>query len=80
MITPLTFLSGTFYSTTSLPGPFAAVLHYNPVFYLIDGFRYGFMGIAHSNLMIGALVSGGLAALLCWTAWALLKSGFGLKA
>ena len=39
VITPLTFLSGTFYSITNLPGPLATISHFNPFFYMIDGFR-----------------------------------------
>ncbi|HEX5689133.1 MAG TPA: ABC transporter permease, partial [Roseiflexaceae bacterium] len=44
IIVPLTFLSGTFYSTAVLPEPLRSISHYNPVFSLIDGFRYGFIG------------------------------------
>ncbi len=80
VITPLTFLSGTFYSVDALPAPWADLLHWNPVYLLIDGFRFGFMGVAHSSLLAGVIVCGGLAAGLCYLAWRLLKSGFGLKA
>ena len=46
LIMPLTMLSGVFYSIHSLPTLWQAVSHYNPVFYLIDGFRYGFFGVS----------------------------------
>lgn len=80
VITPLTFLSGTFYSVDALPRAMAVVLHWNPVFFLIDGFRWSFIGVAHSDIGVGAIVCGGLAAALCWASCAVLKTGYGLKA
>ena len=79
IIVPLTFLSGTFYSTSALPEPLRTFSHYNPVFSLIDGFRYGFVGHADAPLLMGALVSGGLALALSWACWAMLKSGYRLR-
>lgn len=79
IIVPLTFLSGTFYSTDALPEPFRTFSHYNPVFFLIDGFRHGFIGAHDAPLLMGALVSGGLALALCWACWAMLKSGYRLR-
>lgn len=49
IITPLTFLSGTFYSISVLPEFWFNVAHYNPFFYMIDGFRYGFLGVSDSS-------------------------------
>ncbi|MEJ0060231.1 MAG: ABC transporter permease [Terricaulis sp.] len=80
IVTPLTFLSGTFYSIDSLPEPFKTVSHWNPVFFLIDGFRYGFIGHNDAPLLIGALVSGAFAVALCVISWAMLKSGYRLRA
>jgi len=80
VITPLTMLSGTFYSVDALPPALSFLLHWNPVFFLIDGFRYGFIGEAHSDLLTGVLFTGALAIGLSWAAWAMLKSGYGLKA
>ncbi len=80
VITPLTMLSGTFYSVDALPPALGFLLHWNPVFFLIDGFRYGFIGQAHSDLTTGILFTGALAIGLTWGAWAMLKSGYGLKA
>lgn len=80
VIMPLTFLSGTFYDIQVLVEPFQTLSHYNPFFYLIDGFRYGFLGVANSNLMIGAAVTGLLAAGLCFCVWAMFRSGYKLKA
>src|SRR5690606_34124994 len=79
IVVPLTFLSGTFYSTSLLPEPWRTISHYNPVFSLIDGFRYGFIGHADAPLAMGALISFALAAALCWISWALLKSGYKLR-
>jgi ABC-2 type transport system permease protein len=79
VIMPLTFLSGTFYSTAVMPEPLRTIAHYNPVFSLIDGFRYGFIGHADSDLTTGAIFTGVLALVLCWICWALLKSGYRLR-
>lgn len=53
IVTPLTFLSGTFYSVNQLPPFWQELVHYNPFFYMIDGFRYGFIGHADGNIWIG---------------------------
>jgi ABC-2 type transport system permease protein len=79
IIVPLTFLSGTFYSTSVLPEPLRTLSHYNPVFSLIDGFRYGFVGAADAPLALGAALTGGLALALTWACWAMLKSGYRLR-
>ncbi len=79
VITPLTFLSGTFYSVERLPEPFRAASQYNPVYYLIDGFRYGFTGQAEANLGVGvALTFALILALGLWCYW-LFHSGYKLK-
>ena len=79
IIVPLTFLSGTFYSTSLLPEPLRTFSHYNPVFSLIDGFRYGFVGHADAPLLWGALFTGALALALTWACWAMLNSGYRLR-
>ncbi|MDZ7629229.1 MAG: ABC transporter permease [Parvularculaceae bacterium] len=79
VITPLTFLSGTFYAIGALPEPFLTFSHFNPVFYLIDGFRYGFTGVAEASLVLGAGVSLALTAALGAWSYLLLKSGYKLK-
>lgn len=55
-ITPLTFLSGTFYSIENLPNFWKNIAHFNPFFYMIDGFRYGMTGHNDGNIAVGALV------------------------
>ncbi|NBX53193.1 MAG: multidrug ABC transporter permease, partial [Proteobacteria bacterium] len=54
LITPLTFLSGTFYSTNSLPEFWKNISHFNPFFYMIDGFRFGITGHNDGNLFLGS--------------------------
>jgi ABC-2 type transport system permease protein len=79
VITPLTFLSGTFYSIERLPEPIRDIAHYNPVFLLIDGFRYGFIGQADGPIIWAALVSVALATALSATCWMVIRSGWRLK-
>jgi ABC-2 type transport system permease protein len=80
VIVPLTFLSGTFYDVKVLAEPFQTLAHWDPFFYLIDGFRYGFLGVANSNIMTGVFVTGGLAFVTCAFVWWLFKIGYKLKA
>jgi ABC-2 type transport system permease protein len=56
IITPLTFLSGTFYSVHKLPPFWQTVSHYNPFYYMIDGFRYGLTGYSDSSVSTGIVV------------------------
>ncbi|MBR9843645.1 MAG: ABC transporter permease [Rhodobacteraceae bacterium] len=79
IVTPLAFLSGTFYSVEALPKGLAQVTHMNPIFYLIDGARYGVIGVSDSAPGFGIVVVGGTTAALCFVAWAMLKSGYRLK-
>jgi ABC-2 type transport system permease protein len=79
VITPLTFLSGTFYAIRSLPEPFLTFSHFNPVFYLIDGFRFGFIGAAEASLAVGVAATLAINIALWVWCFALLKSGYKLK-
>ncbi len=79
IIMPLAFLSGTFYSVEILPEPFYTISHINPVFFMIDGFRYGFIGAGDSNLLVGALVCLALNGVLLVACLMLLRSGWRLK-
>jgi len=80
VIMPLTMLSGTFYPIGRLPEPFVTISHFNPFFYMIDGFRYGFTGHAESNLWIGGGFCLAITLALTGWCWALLRSGYKLKA
>ena len=79
VVMPMTFLSGTFYLVENLPEPFATISHWNPFFYLIDGFRYGFIGTAEGSLTIGVVMSAVLAVGMAGTCWLVFKSGWRLK-
>lgn len=79
VVMPLTFISGTFYSTLALPEPFRTLTRFNPVFYLIDGFRYGFISRTDGSLSVGALYTGLLTLVLAVWCWALFRSGWRLK-
>ena len=80
IILPLSFLSGTFYSIHGLPEFFQTLMRVNPLFYVIDGFRFGFSGVAESNLTIGVLLIAAINLILLFTVLRVLKSGWKLKA
>jgi ABC-2 type transport system permease protein len=79
VVTPLSLLSGTFYSVRQLAPTFQAISHANPFFYVISGFRAGFLGMSDSPLWIGALGLLVLNILLWALCYALLKSGWKIK-
>lgn len=80
LVQPLTLLSGTFYAIDRLPAAMQSILRGNPFFYMIDGFRAGFIGVAEAPVWLGAGLIGGLVLLLWWLAYALLESGWKLRA
>ena len=80
IVTPLSFLSGTFYSVEDLPDFMWTLTHLNPVFYLIDGVRFGVIGTSDSSPWLGVpivVASTALAVAVCWR-W--FKSGYRMKA
>ena len=79
VITPLSFLSGAFYSTDRLPDFWRHVAHLNPFFYMIDGFRYGFIGHADGSLVAGAAVLAAADLLLGLATWQLIARGYKLR-
>lgn len=79
VVMPMTFLSGTFYLVDRLPEPFRTLSHYNPFFYLIDGFRFGFIGHAEGSLAVGVALTVGLTLALGATAYVLFRRGWRLK-
>ena len=79
VILPLTFLSGTFYSTQHLPETFQKIAHFNPFFYVIDGFRYGFLGVHDGNLVAGIIILTTLIVLFWFSCVQLFASGYKLK-
>ncbi|MBE7219091.1 MAG: ABC transporter permease [Caulobacteraceae bacterium] len=79
VIMPLSFLSGTFYSISALPAVVQPAARFNPFFYLIDGFRYGFTGHADASVWVGATISLALAVVLSGLVWELFRRGWRLK-
>ncbi|WP_297575760.1 ABC transporter permease [uncultured Deefgea sp.] len=79
LIMPLTFLSGVFYSIHSLPPFWQQVSHFNPVFYMIDGFRYGFFGQSDVNPWLSLSVVGFSLLILAAMAFSLIKSGYKIR-
>ncbi|MDE2212981.1 MAG: ABC transporter permease [Patescibacteria group bacterium] len=79
ILTPLLYLGGVFYSVTSLPGAWGIVTQIDPIFYIINGFRYGFLGLSDAPLSVCFGVLLFFAAVLAAMNWYLLKKGFGLR-
>lgn len=77
IILPLSFLSGVFYSIDSLPGAWATISHFNPFFYMIDGFRYGFFGLSDVSPWLSLSVTA--AALVLVSGLGLILVGIGYK-
>lgn len=80
VIQPLTLLSGTFFAIDRVSPTMATISHANPFFYIIDGFRSGFIGVSDGLLGQGAVVLLVLNILLWWVCYRVLASGWRLKA
>jgi len=79
VIGPLTLLSGTFYSVDRLAPAFRVFSHFNPFFYIISGFRYGFLGAADSPVLLGSAVILALDIALGLLCYSLLRAGWKIK-
>ena len=79
VLTPLVYLGGVFYSIHSLPAIAQYVTYVNPIFYLINGFRYGFLGIVDIALSISFAVLIGMIVALVAINMYLIRTGLGLK-
>ena len=79
IVAPLSLLSGTFYSVDALSPAFQAASHANPFFYVISGFRHGFLGVADSPLLAGAALLAAINLALFAICLALLRSGWKIK-
>ena len=79
IITPLAFLSGTFYSIKALPEFWQAVCHFNPFFYMIDGFRYAMIGYSDSSPMLGLAVMTVANIILLFIIQHMITRGYRLK-
>ena len=79
IIMPMTFLSGVFYSVGSLPKVWQTVSHFNPFFYMIDGFRYGFFGVSDVSPWLSLTVVVASLSLVCNLCLYLLRSGYKIR-
>ncbi|MDB9799449.1 ABC transporter permease [Pelagibacteraceae bacterium] len=79
VIIPLSFLSGTFYTVDKLPNFLQIVSKANPFFYMIDGFRYSFIGSSDGSIIIGGIYLSILSFLIWFTAYLLYKKGYKIK-
>lgn len=80
LVVPLSFLSGTFYSIEALPPLMQTLTHWNPMFYLIDGVRYGVLGVSDSSPWLGLVVCTMATAAVCTLCWWWFRRGYRLKA
>jgi ABC-2 type transport system permease protein len=79
VIQPLTFVGGVFYSVDILPSPWHELSHANPLFYMVDGIRYGFLGTSDVAPALAIAITVALAsAMFSWSVW-LFRSGHKLK-
>lgn len=79
VILPLSFLGGVFYSIDALPSPWQEISHLNPIFYMLNAVRYGFLGSADVSVALSLAVTGALAAVVvAWSSW-LFRTGRRLK-
>ena len=79
VITPLSFLSGVFYSIDKLPKFFQTISFINPFFYMIDGFRYGFLGESDGSISVGLIYLIILSSVVWYVAFFLYKKGYKIK-
>ena len=79
VVMPLNFLSGVFYSVKSLPGIWQTVSQLNPFFYMVDGFRRGFLGVSDVDPWLSLVVVGGSLGLMAALALFLLSRGYKLR-
>ena len=79
VIVPLSFLSGTFYSIERLPDFLQIVSKVNPFFYMIDGFRYGFLGVSDSSYLTAIFILLLIFIFLIAINYLMLKSGYKLR-
>ena len=79
VLTPLTYLGGVFYSIELLPPFWQGVSHFNPIIYMINGFRYGFVGISDVPIWTSYLTVSLFIVILYATCWWLVKKGTGLR-
>ena len=80
ILTPLIFLGGVFYSASLLPEPFQTITHFNPVYYMINLVRYGFLGYTEANVALSLLFLTAAASALFAVNYRLFARGYRLRA
>jgi ABC-2 type transport system permease protein len=80
IVTPLTFLGGAFYSINMLPPLWQKITLFNPVVYLISGFRWSFYGLADVNVVVSVVAILGFLGLCLLAVWWIFRTGWKLKA
>jgi ABC-2 type transport system permease protein len=79
VLTPLTFLGGIFYSAHMLPKPWDTVTRLNPILYMVEGLRFGFLGTSSTSPWLGLAITGGVAAVATALAARMLHTGYKLR-
>ena len=79
ILTPLTYFGGVFYSISMLPAWAQTASHLNPILYMVNSFRYGFLGVSDVDVGLSFAIMGALAAVLFVTAVTLMNRGTGLR-
>src|SRR6185312_15747202 len=79
VITPLTFLGGVFYSARMLPEPWSTITKLNPVLYMVEGLRYGFLGHASTDPWLGLGLTATLMLVSLGTVWWMVATGYKLR-
>ncbi len=79
IVTPLTFLGGSFYSISMLPPLWRKVTLFNPVVYLVSGFRWSFYGVSDVGVGLSLAMTGGFMGLCLVAIWWIFKTGYKLK-
>ena len=79
VLTPLTYLGGVFYNVAQLPTPWKEISYANPILYMVNAFRYGFLGTSDSPIAVGALLILAIGLILWALCYSLLRRGWKLK-
>lgn len=80
ILTPLSFLGGAFYSITMLPEKWQFIVHFNPIFYVVDGIRYALTGYHEASLLLGVGVLGSLSVIALGVCVWIFTTGWKLRA
>jgi ABC-2 type transport system permease protein len=80
ILTPLSFLGGAFYSVTMLPETWQFLVHFNPIFYVVDGIRYALTGYHEASLLLGVSILGGLSVITLGICVWIFTTGWKLRA